>query len=436
MLALIDLNLTVEQILGLAPNPNLMRTTRAIAAPEKWGNVSRNDAVAWGSFAIINRKPFQTAIHLTTFTATCTCTTRQSPCNHALALLLLAHNGQIPISATPTPEWAIGVNQHGLTIYPADFGRNPLSTQAKRLRAARRGLADLEQWLHDMIRAGFAQLPNRSKAYWATMAARLIDTHCPKLAQAVRRWQTLLDTEPNWAEQLLRQLGSVQLLIDAFKRFESFSAEIQNDLCHAVGLSVDPHPNDPLISDRWHVIGSHVERHGRRRFQQTWLYGTASQQYAQLITPAATRQQPRQQLIVGTQFDAALRFLASSHPVRVMFASVPEKIGMIDTQPIPTRTILDLNAHFSQLRTQNFWLDAVPATLQSVSAQCSEGRWIIIDRDGYQLPLPPDFKHGWHLMAMVNTPLFGVWDGNYFRPMSLWHADQWVELRLLAEAGK
>lgn len=422
------MNLTVDQVLGLAPDQNLRRATRAIATPDKWNTLAHDQAILWGVFNVSNRAPFQAAIHRTTFAATCTCTSHRRPCNHSLALLLLATGQPTVFAQADSPDWAAVVNAHGLEI-----GRTQTHHPTKRLRTIRRGLADLERWLHDMIRAGLAQLPNQPKAYWETMAARLVDTRCPKLAQTIRDWATILTSEPNWAEQLLRQLGRMQLLIDAFKRFELVSAETQIDLSLAVGWQPDQRNDAPILPDRWHVIGSHTKLHGRRRIQHTWLWGETHQCYATLIYPAPARHQIRQQFIVGTSFIADLCLLGSTLPLQAIPNTAPTDLQQSTHFVTAPQSIRDLNEQFATCHARNFWLDAYPATLQQTHITREHDRWYLHDSAGYRLPLHPDFAHGWHLMAMASAPLFGVWDGASFRPMSVWHDDQWLELRMLTK---
>ncbi|MGB1253155.1 MAG: hypothetical protein ACPG8W_21260 [Candidatus Promineifilaceae bacterium] len=423
-----DFYLTVEQVLGLAPDKTLMRSTRAIAVPEKWTALACNQSLAWGTFTVPNRPPFNAAIHLSTFAATCSCSSRHSPCNHSLALLILARNDALGQTVQLPPAWANTVMAHGLRIGPAE----PEAAD-KHLRLVRRGLGDLEKWLHDMIRAGLAQLPKRSKAYWDTMAGRLVDTHSPKLAQAVRAWHKLLSSEPNWAEQLLRQLGQTQLLIDAFKRFKTFSAETQNDLRHAIGWRPLSKATDRVLSDRWQVIGSSRELRGRRRILHTWLWGQTTHQYAQLTHPAPTRTQPRQQFLTGTSFNANLSFIRSTFPLRASFRSQPSGLQQIDSYQVAPQSLTSLSTRFNKRRARNFWLDAYPVVLHHSRVQRDEAVWILTDNQGVRLPIEPQFAHGWHLMAIANASLFGIWNGRTFQPLSLWHNQRWIELRLLAE---
>jgi len=161
-----------------------MERASKLGAPKKWRNVAGNEQVVWGECKSSGATYFKTQIDLRKEKpiAKCNCSFQQSPCKHALGLMLLFAKHNEAIQITPkAPDWV------------ADFlklvdekGENRLKSKEKRLAQMADGLKELEIWLGDLLRDGLASLNNREAAYWEELGARMVSAKLGGIGRRVR----------------------------------------------------------------------------------------------------------------------------------------------------------------------------------------------------------------------------------------------------------
>jgi hypothetical protein len=81
-----------------------------------------------------------------------------------------------------------------------------------------------------------------------------------------------------------------------------------------------------------------------------------------------------------------------------------------------------LDAHADALSVQPF-LERHPALLEGLVPDGADHA-MLRDGRGRQIALAPGFRHPVHLLALSGghpLTLFGVWDGRFFLPLSVWH---------------
>ena len=91
-------------------------------------------------------------------------------------------------------------------------------------------------------------------------------------------------------------------------------------------------------------------------------------------------------------------------------------------------------AAYGKALSVNPWLRNFPLVITQVQPEPDGGGWVLRDQEGYVVPLPKPFMYGWHLQVMSSTAgsaLFGEWDGLQFKPLSAYHNDRWLTLRVL-----
>src|SRR6202000_3262524 len=123
----------------------------------------------------------------------CSCPSRKFPCKHALALLLSWSRGAVPEAGTEgAPDFARGW-QTGRAAPPArQKPKTPRDPEAAARRAQQRadrvsaGLAELETWLRDQVRAGLSTVAASGYRHAEAIAARMVGAPGPGGAGAVR----------------------------------------------------------------------------------------------------------------------------------------------------------------------------------------------------------------------------------------------------------
>ncbi len=187
---------TIEQVAGLAPTNHLLKTSRSFVLAEKWLMLSQDGQVAWGIFPLSKGKdPVKTSVMLTNLNFSCSCASRSFPCAHGLGLLQLINNQPSHFILSDAPDWVTQWQQDVQKRIELQRKRDtavpPPHHQQKQLAAIQTGLAELELWLHDLVRNGLAAARDKPKKYWFTMADRMIDAKATGIAAELRQWAAM-----------------------------------------------------------------------------------------------------------------------------------------------------------------------------------------------------------------------------------------------------
>ena len=92
---------TVEQVEAIAPTPAAVTAARPLVTSTRWDAAGADDRVLWGVCRGSGAEPYDTMVDHVTVGFSCTCPSRRSPCKHALGLLLLWVQGQVPDAVAP-----------------------------------------------------------------------------------------------------------------------------------------------------------------------------------------------------------------------------------------------------------------------------------------------------------------------------------------------
>lgn len=423
------MNWTTEQILGLTPDQFTLRAGRGLAEPDKWVALHHDDDLIWGIHPNGRNKTGETAVYLPTFSFICTCNSRKIPCRHSLALLQIwqqqADGFTLQTASKLLTTWA----KRKQIEQQRPNGRSQPPNNLAQLKT---GLDALELWLLDMVRHGLAQLPERPKAYWETMAHRLVDAQAIPLAQTVRRLAQLPNTQPDWPEQLLQEIGRLYLIIQGFRQYDQLPVPTQADLQTAVGW-LPTSPANPPITDTWLVLGRQQEPSGSHTRHITWLWGQETQITAQLIDLNRSAVPEGSWLPTNTVWQGALQFAPSGWPqIATRHGQLQEMPSAKMATPAGFGTIRAATQAYSHALAVNPWLSHFPTLLQNVQPQPSDSGWQLEDQTGTWLPLPDKFSHGWHLLALAgghfSLTLFGVWNGRFLQPLAVYTNQTWQDI--------
>ena len=258
-----------------------MSAAQPLATPARWRQLGADGTSVWGSFQGGSTEPYDTIADHSRLGFSCSCLSRQTPCKHALALLLLWVRGQVADTVTPShvEAWmrrrraassraiAAADNEAG---EPPDGGSAPAkpdatdgssatvdgaviddeqpappapppdrdATRNDRVARMHAGLAELDRWLDDRIRTGLADSSLARYATWDQLAARLVDAQAGSLANRVRRLAGLVGASTNWHDDVLAELGILHLLAQAGRRIEVLPSSLADAVATTVGWQV------------------------------------------------------------------------------------------------------------------------------------------------------------------------------------------------------
>ena len=173
----------------------------------------------------------------------------------------------------------------------------------------------------------------------------------------------------------------------------------------------------------WHVLGRRVEVEDRLKVQRNWLWGQTTGRAALVLNFAAGNQPLDVSLVPGTCIDAELVFFPASWPLRAL---VKERHALTDAivGTMGEPSLQQAMKGYGSVLACNPWIDRVPLSLEGMTPFYRDGRWLIRDAEGYQIPLSPRLNQGWWIMACSGgnpVGVFGEFDGDSLRPLSLWN---------------
>ncbi len=430
-------DLTVEQIIALAPDAQVAGAARKLARPAKWQNLGRDDRACWGEYQGSGRTPYKVAVDLNGPAFKCNCPSRKRPCKHAVGLLLLTQTAPRALQESAPPDWVrrwlVGRSTqkrqgHAETV--AD-PKAQARRAAQRLNRVRQGVQALSLWLEDLLRRGLGSLQNESPSFWETQAARLVDAQAPGLARRVREMAVIPASGDGWQDRLLRQLARLHLLLEAVRRLDDLPLALQEEVRSQVGWTRDQKSlrRQPGKHDCWLVLGRLVTEENRLRVRRTWLWGMGSRQAALILDFASPGRPFESNLIPGTGLDAELVFWPGPLPQRALIKTC-RATSPIKSLPGYPDLLSALSAYGTAI-TSNPWLERFLMPLENVIPVREGDGWAI--RDGQDhfllLDLPPD--EGWRLLALGGghpVTLVAEWNGETLVPLSVWAGDELISV--------
>ena len=435
---------TSEQVIALSPDAKSTKNGQGLATLSTWQTLGKTESAIWGECKGSGKKPYRTQIDLNEPAFRCSCPSRKFPCKHALGLFLLLTSHASEFEAGVPPDWVQSwLNQRSQKQAKSDKKTAKADPTAQAKRAANRekkvqaGIADLDRWLSDLVRQGFANVKAQSYRFWEQPAARMVDAQAPGLARRLREMSSLCHQGQDWPQHLLRELGKLHLLIQGYQRIETLPPPVQAELRSQIGWTIK---QDDLLAqsadsaietvvDTWHILGRRVIVEDRLRTQRLWLEGSQGRtalllSFAYGSTPLDTSLRP------GCSVEAELVFFPGLYPLRAVIKSqkAPQSLGQVSGGSIKAGL-----EKYGLAIAENPWLYAIPWLLESVVPYYDQRSWVLVDGNGHQISMQSAHDGG-DVMALMAASggypcnAYGEWDGRVFYPLGLWVNDQFQNL--------
>jgi len=424
--------------MALAPDVASHRAAARLAGSAQWSGTGAAGELVWGLCAGSGQRPYQVIADMSGPAYTCSCPSRKFPCKHALALLLSWAAGTVPDAAEPAgfaASWAADRAARAARQRSAEPVRDEQAAARRAEQRASRvaaGLAELDLWLRDQVRAG---LPATSGGYRHAeqVAARMVDAQAGGVAATLRSLGGISGTGPDWPGRLLAAYARLHLLIRAFGQLETLPPGLAAAVRAHVGYPV-PRQDvlaGPAVSDRWLVLGVRDVLDGQVPARRILLRGRDTARFALLLAfdPMGRFAEPDAALRPGTALDADLHFYPGEPALRAL---IGQRRGGAEPAPAPRRPggITALLDDWAAALARDPWLSGWPALVSGIPVPQADG-WRLADPAGPAIPLVPGEADCWPLLAISGgapVTVAGEWSPAGLRPLTAWHGDLAVPL--------
>ena len=412
----------IDHLLQLAPDAKTLEAGRRLFYSRRWRLLGGDGEWIWGEFDVGGRRPVQSAVQVVRGRFSCTCRARARPCAHNLALVLLLKNNADRLTVGQPPDWVRSV-QHQAEKAPRAV-KDPHRADdrlAARLDLMTAGVDELELRLLDVARRGIADTVGQGAETWLGMATRLTDAKLPGPAGRARRLASL--AEAGSEEEIARTLGDLYLFVRAWRIRDEYPEERLAELYQFAGITTKKEEllARPPREDHWLVIGTAAGVEDRLRYRRVWLRGERSRRYALLLDYAFGEFPFEQSWPLSASFSGGVHYYPGSYPQRAIFPD-PRPGGKPYDGLLGYPTFREMLDNYRRALGVNPWLLWYPVYLADVRPRRRGDRSVLVDRDGYELPVTDDFDGFYRLLAVsggTSLALFAEFDGYRLRPLSV-----------------
>lgn len=402
---------TEEQIKSLSPTSAAFSAGKKLANKTGWDSFDMSDRALWGAIKGSGKKPYMVQIDLQAVAYKCSCPSRQFPCKHAIGLLLLQSTNPRGFTNKDEPEWVSTwlnnrkARQERKEETPIESSpeqversaKNKEKADANRLTSVIAGAKELELWVKDLIRIGLLELPNKSKADFEKMTARMVDAKAPGLGGWIRTLSLLdFQDQDKWQDEALEIISKLYLLLQNIINIEKLEPIWQQTIRNLSGWSQSTKEllanNDAeTIKDHWLVIGQSEEVTDEITTQRNWLIGCESGRQALILNFATKYSTFESQVLVGSLLEAELAFFPSVQPYRAAVKMQKGTTNELNKTPhfFDDFTQVHLNK-IEQLKV-NPWSNDHLYAIRSARLVTKGKQWQLVDGKDYVMDVHQSF---------------------------------------------
>jgi len=433
-------------VLALAPDASSRRAAAGLAGPSSWSGAGTADGLVWGWCAGSGKDPYQAVADVAGPSYKCSCPSRKFPCKHVLALLLAWAHGTVPEQAGPSDYAQAWQASRAAAASRRAAGRRQAADGSavgqddavaprragQRARRVSAGLAELQTWLRDQVRAGLSGAAAGGYRHAEAIAARMVDAQAPGLASALRRLSAIPASGDGWPGRLLDEYAQLHLLARAHDRLGALPPGLDAVVRFRVGYTTSREDvlASPAVTDRWQVLAARDVLDGPVPARRVWLRGRDTGRFALLLSFAAGgnfRGNPDAVLAPGTELHADVHYYPGQPPVRAVTGA--RHGAAAGPRPGAARDAAALLGDWAAALAQDPWLTEWPALLAGTPA-ATGGRWYLVDSAGAALPLLGG-ESLWPLLAISGghpVTVAGEWSPAGLTALTAWHGDRAVSL--------
>ena len=403
------MHFTPAQIETIAPNPNAFKAGNKLSAPAKWTEFGHSQRAIWGVIKGSGKKPYYTEIDLQDVAYKCSCPSRQFPCKHSVALMLL-FAGLSNKEQSDEPDWVTEwldkrqkktEPKEEKIRTPEEEKKNALAKEKRQENTTKSvddGIQELTRWLSDLIRAGLLELPNKPPRYFDTIAARMIDAKARGLAGLIKSLgQINFSSTDEWLDEATNIIGKLNLLIQSWKNINNLPEDWQISVKNLIGwnqyskeLLADKQAT--VIKDHWIVLGQEKEEVSGLITLKTWLWGIKSGKSALVINSSYGSSPLENTMIVGSVINAEVAFFPGHTHQRGIIRNDTELLNSLPENPSFHNNFIALIDELHKKELDNPWLDNEVFLVENIRLIKQGNNWFLLDADDHLIPTIDEFN--------------------------------------------
>ncbi len=404
----------------MSENEHHIRSARNFAVLSRWKNLATDGEYVWGELEQKEALSYKTRIQVSPLRLACTCQQRIYPCHHVIALAIIYLYEDLEKKARP--KWL-------KEFKSLDKKTSKTNDDKKRLELIRQGLKKTELWLEDIISHGLEPIRHKRPEYFNEHAKYLVDIGAYELAKQIESWALINKT--NWAEEILKRIAKVHLIIRAFKNYENLNPNLQADLRAAVSWQLKTNLTE--LSSNWQVLAWNRTIAHKQSSQNIYLYSANLQQYALIKNKLYKKEQFDSRFLTNMNLELGLAFYPSANLLKAELLRYGQPLAS-KKPDFSFESIKFALADYADKKAKNPFLNSYPMALTNIDLVEIKEQWFLIDSEGYLLKLAKRFAYVWHLKAIAKDEplwLFGIWQEDIFKPLSVYSSNRIIDLKIL-----
>ena len=422
---------TPAHVASIAPDKRVAAAGLTLSTTGSWTGVGHCGNLLWGQCRSSGKKTYQVCADVSAPAFHCSCPSRKSPCKHALGLLHLWCAGRAdegepadfvlrwaqrrenrensenraaelaeptgstePAEPASSAEAAETAEPAARAASPRGSSRRPADARASHgEQRMTDGLDELDRWMADQVEQGIAASGEGLPTALRRLAARMVDAQAPALATRLRELAELTeaaaadDKDPDWVQTTTDELGTIHLLVRAWRERKRLPSDLVTAMRHQLGVSIQAEAvlTEPEVKDHWVVVGSQDRSEGEGMARHSWLYGRKTDRWARVIAHARERDELPRTYTAGTQVEARLHFYPGDSLRALSRQEYPSTGAVTGWAPTPA-PITGAREAWRDALAADPWADARPAIVAGRLAIDEAGHLALTDRSS-MLPL-------------------------------------------------
>ncbi len=390
-----------EHIERLAPKASTFRSGKKLSGSNNWQSFASSTRGIWGAIRGSGKNPYKVQIDLQDLAYKCSCPSRQFPCKHSIALLLLHANDSESFATESEPphvaEWldkrkgrAAKVEQEEQELTEEEKQKRQtakVKREASRHKMVSAGLAELQLWLKDLLRIGLLDLPAKENSFFEHMAARMVDAKAPGIASRIRAFAGIdFSQKEIWQHQAMAIIAELHLLIKAYQKLDSMSVDHVDAIKALVGWNFNKKDLQgskatETLKDEWLVLGSTATETDDLIVHRHWLHGLESQRAAIIINfeTQYSNSEPVS-ILDGSILAAELAFYPELSPHRAFVKKQREVKNQLSGLPTFCADWMDQHQRKVKLMRQSPWTNDRSFLMSAMHLVAQKGDWLLVDK--------------------------------------------------------